>query len=106
MICHWNFAFSTAREICSEGSNRDCARVTIGNCDYQTSSADEASGSGMAGIGTFNPATDAASVWLAGDDADLRTAVETQRMYLIRASGLFACSGFSSGLPINLLSTS
>src|SRR5690349_10584128 len=71
--------------------------------NYQTSSTVPASG--MIGIGTLSPG-DKSVVWLAGEEADLSTAVDTQRMYLVSASGLLAWSGLSSGLAMNRFNTS
>src|SRR6185369_943755 len=71
---------------------------------YQTSSAAPAPVSGMTGSGTFRP--EESIVLLIGEEADLSTAVDTQRMYLVRASGLLAWSGLSSGLLMNLFNAS
>src|SRR5690349_13774501 len=82
-------------------ANGSASLVTHKN--YQTSSTVPASG--MIGIGTLSPG-DKSAVWLAGDEADLSTAVDTQRMYLVSASGLLAWSGLSSGLAMNRFNTS
>src|SRR5437667_3941315 len=79
---------------------------SLSEMHYQTSSAEEPPESGITGIGTLRPEAEAAALWLAGDEADLSTAVETHLMYLMRDSGLFACKGLSSGLAMNFLRTS
>src|SRR5882724_5854327 len=73
---------------------------------YQTSSAEEPPESGTTGMGTLRPEAAAAALWLAGDEADFSTAVDTHLMYFVSDSGLFAWSGLSSGFAMNFFRTS
>src|SRR6185503_5678097 len=99
-------SFELANRASSSSASHAGALPKVRASDHQTSSADAPPESGMAGMGTFSPTPPAAALWLAGDEADFSTAVETHLIYLVSDSGLLACRGFSSGLAMNFFRTS